>query len=682
MTLQFFEVRPTEDDPLFEGVGAVNGGGATSVLLKDYPEPQRSQILDLVFTPKFGASVSALLAEVPGDGNSTQGSMPSHMHTRDDLSSERGYTWWILREACRRNPGIALDAVAWSAPGWVGDGEFWSQDAADYYSHWLQLLRDDHGVHLDALGCRNEKGVSLDFAKRLRTTLDAAGFEDVRIHAFDNWTPDKFDFVAALDADPAARDAIAAIGAHVLYERGQDGPSAEVRSWARRNGKPIWNTEDHVYRPGFACLIGIVECLNESYVVSGATRTVLWYDIAGVYPLEPYAVEPAMIVAHEPWSGRYEVRDALWGYAHYGQFTERGWRYVDGACGRLQAGGTSVALASADGELTLIIETKDADREQRVHFDVSALITNRDLTVWRSTADDVFARQPDARVRKGLLQLDLEPNAVYSVSTTTGQRKGEYEDIPPSAPFPYPYGEDFTGYDVPALHGMLPRYTADISGAFEVAVDDDGPHLRQAVTAPTISWAPDWHPYTIFGDQDWSDYEVSVDIRLEADDVGGVMSRINDVGTGYGVTPKAYLLELSSSGLWRLVSVNGKKDKTELVGDAEQQARIRASDDVSPGGETVLASGSFELRGSSSRIALRCTGTEIRCFIDGVLVTVVLDSTHRAGMAGLFARHRGDRTSTPRFGRLLAGPAATIFLPTPAHPSWVPIYAPRELDAV
>src|SRR5215470_12913264 len=82
--------------PRFDGIGIVNGGGATSALLKDYPEPQRSQILDLIFKPKFGASVSALLVEIPGDGNSTQGSMPSHMHTRDDLNYSRGYTWWIL----------------------------------------------------------------------------------------------------------------------------------------------------------------------------------------------------------------------------------------------------------------------------------------------------------------------------------------------------------------------------------------------------------------------------------------------------------------------------------------------------------------------------------------------------------------------------------------------------------
>ena len=64
----------------FDGIGIVNGGGATAVLLKDYPEKQRSEIMDLVYKPKFGASVSTLLVEILGDGNSTQGSMSSHSH--------------------------------------------------------------------------------------------------------------------------------------------------------------------------------------------------------------------------------------------------------------------------------------------------------------------------------------------------------------------------------------------------------------------------------------------------------------------------------------------------------------------------------------------------------------------------------------------------------------------------
>lgn len=80
----------------FDGIGAVNGGVATSVLLKDYPEPQRSQILDLVYKPQFGASVNAMLADIPGDGNSTQGSIPSHSHQRGDFNFMQGYMWWVL----------------------------------------------------------------------------------------------------------------------------------------------------------------------------------------------------------------------------------------------------------------------------------------------------------------------------------------------------------------------------------------------------------------------------------------------------------------------------------------------------------------------------------------------------------------------------------------------------------
>jgi galactosylceramidase len=57
---QIVNLRGNAGGKRFEGIGIVDGGGSTSVLIKDYPEPQRSQILDLVFKPKFGASINAL----------------------------------------------------------------------------------------------------------------------------------------------------------------------------------------------------------------------------------------------------------------------------------------------------------------------------------------------------------------------------------------------------------------------------------------------------------------------------------------------------------------------------------------------------------------------------------------------------------------------------------------------
>ena len=45
---QTVEVKGDAGGKRFDGIGAVSGGGGTSVLLKDYPEPQRSQVLDLL----------------------------------------------------------------------------------------------------------------------------------------------------------------------------------------------------------------------------------------------------------------------------------------------------------------------------------------------------------------------------------------------------------------------------------------------------------------------------------------------------------------------------------------------------------------------------------------------------------------------------------------------------------
>ena len=41
----------------FEGVGGLSAGAGTRLLF-DYPEPQRSQVLDFLFKPNFGAACS------------------------------------------------------------------------------------------------------------------------------------------------------------------------------------------------------------------------------------------------------------------------------------------------------------------------------------------------------------------------------------------------------------------------------------------------------------------------------------------------------------------------------------------------------------------------------------------------------------------------------------------------
>jgi galactosylceramidase len=681
-------LRPHPRDKRFDGIGVVNGGGATSVLLKDYPEPQRSQILDLLYKPQFGASVSALLVEIPGDGNATQGSMPSHMHSRDDLDHHRGYIWWLLREAKRRNPDLSLDGTAWSAPGWIGDAGGWfpkdhdygdaaffSADMIDYYVAWLEGLRRVHGLEFDAIGVRNEKGVSYAFAKAFRKALDTRGFARVKLHGFDNWPEWKLDFVPAMVADPELRDAIDIISAHTFSNFKA---TPEVRAAAAAMGKPIWNTEDHVYLKGFDCAIGIVQCFNHNYIRNGATRIVNWYDIAALYAMEPYSEDPAALIAHEPWSGHYRVREALWGYAHYGQFSQIGWTYLDSGCGELPAGGSHVALKSADGDYSLIIETKGATGPQRLRFDLGKGLSRKALCQWRSNAAAQFVQGPDVQPVDGRIDLLLEPDSIYSLSTRRGQRKGGFDAVPAPAPFPFPYRDSFTGYAAPARRGYLPAYTADIAGAFEIAPGPSGQAacLRQMAPVPTLSWAPDWQPYTILGDVGWRDYHVACDIWIGPGERAGLMGRINHVGTGYGFIPKGYYLEVQDGGLCRLIAIRGKKDRKALVGDAEQQALIRKAGGGGEGGELLLGSATVPGVGAGRwhRLALHFEGQTIRALIDGQVVLRASDPLYGAGMVGLLAGQTRTAISRPWYRNLTVDPLTPGAGTPPPRPPAPPLY--------
>src|SRR5260370_25908053 len=110
---------------IFEGIGALSAG-ASSRLLYDYKEPYRSQILDYLFKPGYGAALQHLKVEIGADVNSTDGSEPSTMRSREDHDYTRGYEWWLMEEARKRNPHIILDVLPRGPPDWVGSGKLYS----------------------------------------------------------------------------------------------------------------------------------------------------------------------------------------------------------------------------------------------------------------------------------------------------------------------------------------------------------------------------------------------------------------------------------------------------------------------------------------------------------------------------------------------------------------------------
>jgi hypothetical protein len=80
VSAQNITLNAADKGKIFEGLGAASAG-ASSRLLIDYPEPQRSEILDYLFKPGYGAALQHLKVEVGSDVNSTDGSEPTRSPT-------------------------------------------------------------------------------------------------------------------------------------------------------------------------------------------------------------------------------------------------------------------------------------------------------------------------------------------------------------------------------------------------------------------------------------------------------------------------------------------------------------------------------------------------------------------------------------------------------------------------
>ncbi|MGA2448863.1 MAG: galactosylceramidase [Polyangiaceae bacterium] len=646
---QTIPVDGTGTGRTFDGMGAVSGGGATSVLLRDYVEPQRSQILDYLFKPNFGAAMSELYIEVGGDGNATQGSELSHMHTATDENYFRGYEWWLMEQARARNPAIYLDATPWSGPSWLGtNNNLFTQSTATYMAKWLNGAKTYHNLDVNYVGCRNEKGTSETYADLLRTTLNSNGLTTVGIHAFDNpggsanWT-----WATDLLTNTTLNAAVYAIGQHTT--EGSPPPANVIAI-----GKPIWDTEEHVYEQGFQCEIDIVKAFNFNYVNSKITKTIFWYLITSYYSNENF-YNQTVGIASSPWSGSYTISPALWGYAHVGQFTQTGWKFLDGASGNFTGGGSYVTLmAPTGGDFSVIAQTEGATATQNITFNVTGGLATGPISVWTSNATAQFQQQTSVTQTNGSFTVSMAPNTVYSLTTTTGQKKGSYTS-PATAGFPLPYYETYDHYNSDfTTSGYRPYYHADICGGFELyqRPDGTGQCLRQVVNPAANAWGVEWNPYTIVGDPTWTDYQVSADVSLEdATGWASVMGRVNSTGDGYWATPSGYYMTLTQGGAWTFNTV-------ALAGTTSSVKQLST-------GQATLAAGSWH------NLQIVFSGTSIKGLVDKTQVFSITDSTFKNGSVGLatLANHNAmfDNLIVNTVGG--ATPSPTIFAQDAQNPS-------------
>lgn len=621
----------------FEGIDALSAG-ASSRLLMDYPEAQRDEILDFLFKPGFGAAFQHLKVEIGGDINSTDGVEPSFARTREEWENpkpeyfERGYEWWLMEEAKKRNPEIQLDILQWGAPEWIGAEavedepgpgglsdeavkkrnrkKFYTQDNADYIVAFIRGAKEHHGLDIDFCGIWNEMPYDTEWIKLLRATLDRANLDRVRIVAADQCTRKPWEIAKPMLEDKVLMNAVYAIGGHypgMLRIAEEPGLLYNAIPEAKHTGKPLWSSEDGPWKGDWAHgARALAMIFNRNHIVGGMTKTVIWSLISSYYDNLPLPGSGPML-ANTPWSGHYEVQPALWAVAHTTQFVQPGWRYLDKSCGLLHDGGSYVSLRNRDkGEdFSIIVETMEANKDQTVVWQPTGGLRADAFHVWRSSKDSQFERLPDLQTRFGKFEMVLEPECIYSLTTTAGQEKGSSTPPKPGA-FPFPCTDDFDT----ATPGKMPRYFSDQGGIFEIAECSDGPGncLRQCVDRKGIEWFahPTPEPYTVLGSTAWDNYEAACDALIETAGYAALYGRIGKCPQSADA-PEGYCFRLYRDGAWKLLA-----------------------------GARELDSGHADMgKGSWHKMSMRFLGDLITLTVDGTEITFGDDDSFKAGMAGL-----------------------------------------------
>lgn len=646
----------------FEGIGIVSAGASTRQLV-DYPEPYRSDILDWLFKPGFGMGLQHLKVEIGGDVNSTCGSEPSYAHTQEEMSQpnyQRGYEYWLMKEAKKRNPKILLEGLSWGAPYFVKEhqekdkhaGQFYTPACADWLIGFLKGARA-WGVELDYLAAeQNESPPSPTWEHAahwvtdvLRPKLDQAGFEKVKLVA-DGISHNVFTRPGFAD-NKAYRKLIVSTGDHYMYGK-KPWPQKAIEE-SIKEGVPVWNNEAFCGSgKTWERSMWVAEEIPMLYSRFRAVKYQAWTPLGASLVGTKY-VGLGFLSAVDPWSGYYQVYPVTWVCAHFTHFVEVGWRYLDSGTGSLYPGklpkyddgvgwrstyeipGTAtfrdkettkhserarlryVTFVSPDQQRDFsIVVVNTSEQSHPISFALSNL-SNKPIHVWKSNRQEQFIESGTLERKGNRIELQCDPESVYTLTTTTGQKKSEPpHPIPEKAPMALPYVDHFESDPV---IGHAPKYSQDQVGSFEIWREPAGNLcVRQMSPKPGLLWAnEDKFPCTAIGDSSLRNYTVSSDVMIEGQGNAALWAR---VGRAQAEGLDGYRIKIDEKGEWTLAY-------EKMIGAGK------------PSEVTLLAKGTMNFSADQwHQLKLRCHRTQITAWVDGTQVAQVEDKASASGKVG------------------------------------------------
>lgn len=526
--------------PVFDGIG-VGASEGSSRLLFDYPPDIRNNIIENMFAPGLGSGVHILKVEMGGDGDSTMGSEPSHMHFQDEIPVARGTQLWLAAQAKIKNPALLLYACPWSWPGWLREnpddktpfgGD--SSRPVSYIISWLLLAKTQYGLTFDFLGVWSDvwdSNLSPAYIKRLKPALDLSGFSNIKIVCadIDNW-----DCATALANDPLLQDAVSILGNEGI-------PTTAAIETASSAGKSLWNSWLHLddSAANFEAVPKIIDAIQDAFVLGNQTAVIPFAAFSGSYITLPEWGSGA-IRTDNPWSGSFYNGPLWYALAHTAQFSFPGYIHLNNnsGSGLLVNGGsyiTRISTATAGPGLlwsTVVSKTSQSAKAELITFTLANDMKVSTVYVWKSQFGfsgnniTLFAQTTvPVDAVSGQFSVWLDQGSVTTITNSpTFGNKPAHEPVFLPAKFPSFLADDFSSGSL----NQPGQYWSDINGAFEI-VDDDfaGRGLQQtAQMVPITRRNTDRNPHTVLGDPSWRDIDFLAQVFLSSStDAAGVCVR-------------------------------------------------------------------------------------------------------------------------------------------------------------
>ncbi|MBN1566191.1 MAG: cellulosome protein dockerin type I [Anaerolineae bacterium] len=399
------------------------------------PEPQRTEILDLLFSQTEGAGFS-IVRNLVGDsgtwGNEIDGPLPSIRPTEDS-----DYVWtgdegqiWFMREAEQRGTTRFVSTV-WSPPAWMKDNNSvidggsllpdYYQAYADYLATYCNGYAEQHGIDIYAISLANEPDFSAGYSSALWSgdnfrdfvrdylapTFDALDVQcKVIVGETSGW---KENIVRSALSDPAAAARIDIVAAHA-YDGG-------IREFplSYEMGKRIWQTEVSDFHPTDPTMksgLRWAKMLHGHLTTGQANAWFYWWGMT-------YKDNEEALINMNLDDQTYLVNKRLWTLGNYARFVRPGWYRIEATAHPVPKVYVTAYHDPITGDFAIVVIN---DNEAETQFELALDgFSTAELVPYRTSATEDLAQLASIQVGEAAPLITLAPQSITTLVGTAIQ---------------------------------------------------------------------------------------------------------------------------------------------------------------------------------------------------------------------------------------------------------------------